>query len=85
MLQKNPLQPPRPHSPAAPAGQATIREAPGGFVTAEDFDGTGIMAGVDPSESVYWWIPELYGPDTAVEGAVAQAASGSSTRATAAA
>ncbi len=32
------------------------------FVSAEDFDGTGILAGVDPCESRYWWMPDLYEP-----------------------
>lgn len=64
MLRVNPLQPPRPFvaglTPAAsrPAGRAS-------FVAAEDYDSTGIMAGVDPSESRYWWLPELYAPEPA--------------------
>lgn len=29
------------------------------FVSAEDFDRTGILAGLDPCESRYWWMPEL--------------------------
>jgi hypothetical protein len=40
-----------------------------GFVAADDFDSTGIMAGVDPSESRYWWVPELYGPEAGPESA----------------
>jgi len=36
------------------------------FVSAEDFDCTGILAGIDPCESNYWWMPELYGPENAV-------------------
>jgi hypothetical protein len=63
MLRINPLQPPRPFAvPATPASQ----RAPAGaaFVAAQDYDSTGIMAGVDPSESRYWWVPELYGPDS---------------------
>jgi hypothetical protein len=32
-------------------------------VSAEDFDGTGVLAGVDPCESRYWWIPELLAPE----------------------
>jgi hypothetical protein len=35
----------------------------GSFVSAEDFDGTGVLAGVDPCESRYWWIPELLAPE----------------------
>lgn len=29
------------------------------FLSAEDFDVTGILAGVEPCASNYWWIPEL--------------------------
>lgn len=74
MLRINPLQPPRPFvAISAPAGQ----RAPGGpaFVAAEDYDSTGIMAGVDPSESRYWWLPELYGPESAPTAPVAHATS----------
>ena len=85
MLRKNPLQPPRPYSPATSAGEVGCRPGVANFVAAEDFDGTGIMAGVDTSESRYWWMPELYGPDDSAPAPVAQAASGSSTRAPAAA
>ena len=63
MLQKNPLCPPLP-SPlphaAASAAAAAVGER---FVSAGDFDATGVLAGMDPSESRYWWMPELYGPD----------------------
>ncbi|MCX7403397.1 MAG: hypothetical protein NTY87_09885 [Planctomycetia bacterium] len=38
------------------------------FVSAEDFDCTGILTGIDPCESNYWWMPELYGPENAVAG-----------------
>ncbi len=67
MLQKNPLYPPRPASP----DQAPVRSerradrAATRFVSAEDFDPTGILAGVDPCESRYWWLPELGGNDSA--------------------
>ena len=30
------------------------------FLSAEDFDATGILAGVEPCASNYWWIPELH-------------------------
>jgi hypothetical protein len=50
-------------APIAPAHAA--QAASGRFVSAEDFDATGILAGVDPCESRYWWVPELYGPETA--------------------
>jgi len=70
MLAKNRLQPPRPASllpPLAeglslPAQQASKADAwPGGegFVSAEDFDSTGLFTGVDPCASSYWWMPEL--------------------------
>ena len=63
MLQRNPLRPPRPlPAPVRPQAAATARP----FVSAEDFDVTGLLAGVDPCESRYWWMPELYGPDTDV-------------------
>lgn len=66
MLQRNLLQPPRAFLPPAPIGE--VRPAGrGGFVSAEDFDATGVLAGVDPCESRYWWIPELYGPDATLD------------------
>lgn len=37
---------------------AERRAAP--FVSPEDFDVTGVLAGVDCSESRYWWVPELH-------------------------
>jgi hypothetical protein len=88
MLRINPLQPPRPHSPAAAAGRPERSPSGPGFVAPEDFDPTGIMTGVDPSESHYWWMPELYGPDRPENlpaAGPAQAAKGSATRAPAAA
>jgi len=61
MLDTNRLNPP--HSffaspatiarPIAPAGS-------GMFVSADDFDPTGILAGCDPCASSYWWMPELH-------------------------
>jgi len=63
MLRTNPLQPPRPHFPAAATGRSEPELAGPAFIAPEDFDRTGIMAGVDPSESRYWWMPELYGPE----------------------
>jgi len=85
MLRKNPLQPPRPYFPRFTADQSTPRSAGPRFVAAEDFDLTGILAGLDPGESRYWWMPELYGPDEPPPARSAQAASGSGTRASAAA
>ena len=74
MLRKNPLNPPRPFRSAVPvtaaAGPAAgpflatrpQQEGPG-FLSAEAFDATEILRGVDPAEPNYWWMPELYGPD----------------------
>jgi hypothetical protein len=82
MLRINPLQPPRPFAVAcAPAAQRATVGA--GFVAAEDYDSTGIMAGVDPSESRYWWLPELYGPEPGrVPAAAATSAVSQATRRT---
>jgi hypothetical protein len=57
MLRPNPLQPPRPFLPPAESGPAS--QARAGFISADDFDRTGILTGVDPCESRYWWLPEL--------------------------
>lgn len=68
MLQPNRLDPPRPFlphfAPAARPAPATGRV----FVSPEDFDATGILAGCDPCASSYWWMPELH-----ADGAIAQA------------
>lgn len=65
MLDTNRLLPPRqfsPHRRAASAGTAHAPAAGRGsrFVSAEDFDATGILTGVDLCASSYWWIPELH-------------------------
>jgi hypothetical protein len=98
MLQKNPLQPPRPFSAAsrsATTGPLASDLRPDrftpltgyGFLTPEDFDSTGILSGVDPSEPEYWWMPELHArgttPDTVPE--AGQAACRSTDRSVAAA
>lgn len=62
MLRINPLQPPRPFTALAAPASLPASRGPA-FVVVEDYDSTGIMAGVDPSESRYWWLPELYGPE----------------------
>jgi hypothetical protein len=70
MLQKNPLCPPVPCQPSrGSASQSRFETASERFVSAEDFDATGVLSGVDPCESRYWWMPELYGPDGAAESA----------------
>lgn len=62
MLERNRLQPPRPSEPSPTAGWTDAPAGAGGmFASAEDYDATGILAGVDPCESRYWWMPELFG------------------------
>jgi len=59
MLQKNQLQPPRPF--ANQLRTPAPVEAKPAFVSAEDFDATGILTGIDTCASAYWWMPELEG------------------------
>jgi hypothetical protein len=59
MLKPNPLCPP------PRFGRAGGGLDPTATVSAEDFDATGILAGMDPCESRYWWVPELHGSVTA--------------------
>ena len=48
-------------TPTRSAAPVTDSEALGPiFLSAEDFDATGILAGVEPCASNYWWIPELH-------------------------
>jgi len=66
MLEKSRLNPPRRHredafrQPAEPTRTAASGLEGSFFVSAEDFDGTGILAGCDPCASNYWWMPELF-------------------------
>jgi len=62
MLERNRLQPPRPSAPLQTAGgfDGPASGCAGLFASPEDYDATGILAGVDPCESCYWWMPELY-------------------------
>jgi hypothetical protein len=62
MLERNRLQPPRPSAPLQTAGgfDGPVAGCGGLFASPEDYDATGILAGVDPYESRYWWMPELY-------------------------
>ena len=66
MLEKNRLQPPRSFETTAigcrEGGHASTAGNGPLFVSAEDFDDTGILAGIDPCASTYWWMPELQGP-----------------------
>lgn len=85
MLERNRLQPPRPSAasqtngwsdvPSAysPASDAQAGACAGLFASAEDYDATGILTGVDLSESCYWWMPELHTQATAQAPAQAQA------------
>ena len=67
MLERNRLQPPRPSAPSQTAGgfDGPLAACGGLFASPEDYDATGILAGVDPYESRYWWMPELYISPTA--------------------
>jgi len=72
MLEKSRLNPPR---CSAPAMESAKSGSAGGFqeslfVSAEDFDGIGMLAGIDTCASNYWWMPELYGPDSAADGSL---------------
>jgi hypothetical protein len=62
MLERNLLQPPRSSAPLQSAGWLDSQAAgcSGLFASPEDYDATGILAGVDPYESRYWWMPELF-------------------------
>ena len=80
MLERNRLQPPRPSSPSPTAGwfDGVAAGCSGLFASPEDFDATGILAGVDPCESRYWWMPELF----TSQALQSQAGSGEATMAT---
>ena len=57
MLQKNSLCPPRSFTPEHRPRVSGDRRL---FLTAEDFDITGILIGVDACASRYWWVPALH-------------------------
>jgi len=61
MLEPNRLNPPQAFraSPSAAHGAPAVRGSRM-FVSAEDFDSTGVLAGCDPCASNYWWMPELH-------------------------
>lgn len=57
------IQPPRPDQPLELASTTPPMDqgmGHGCLISAEDYDPTGILAGVDPCESRYWWMPELH-------------------------
>jgi len=66
MLEPNRLDPPRPYREVLPsaAAQHPPRAGETLFVSPEDFDATGILAGFDPSASSYWWMPELHAAES---------------------
>lgn len=73
MLVTNRSHPPRSIAPArAEASRVSSGESP--FVSAEDFDHTGILTGVDPYASSYWWFPELHASAATAGDLVAAAA-----------
>ena len=66
MLERNRLQPPLSSAPL-PSSLGFEEDAPtigSLFASAEDYDSTGILSGVDPCESRYWWMPDLYAVPT---------------------
>jgi len=66
MLERNRLQPPRPSASVQTAAgfDGPASGCAGLFASPEDYDATGILAGVDPYESRYWWMPDLYTSST---------------------
>lgn len=46
--------------PAVVATPPAPARSPWAFGSADDYDATGILAGVDLSASLYWWMPDLY-------------------------
>ena len=67
MLEPNRLDPPRPYAVPQAAAVYGVAVARGTslFVSPDDFDGTGILAGFDPCASNYWWMPELHAGEPA--------------------
>lgn len=60
MLERNRPASPLPSTPSRSGDWFDGLEAGGLFASAEDYDATGILAGVDPCESRYWWMPDLF-------------------------
>lgn len=68
MLERNCPAPALP-SASARSGDWTDGAGIGGvFASAEDYDATGILAGVDPYESRYWWMPDLFAAEESAAG-----------------
>jgi hypothetical protein len=72
MLDTNRLQPPRRCQTPSPASQgpasAGRTRRDDRFISADDFDATGILAGMDLCASSYWWVPELHAPPVPAAG-----------------
>jgi len=60
MLERNCPAPSLPSAPPRSNDWTDGQRAGGLFASAEDYDATGILAGVDPCESRYWWMPDLF-------------------------
>lgn len=60
MLERNRPTPALPSTPSLSGDWLEARAAGGLFASAEDYDATGILAGVDLCESRYWWMPDLF-------------------------
>lgn len=67
MLEPNRLDPPRPYEATRSTTLPVAGPTRGSmlFVSPEDFDSTGILAGFDPCASNYWWMPELHAGEPA--------------------
>lgn len=65
MLERNRPASPLPSIPSRSGDWFDGPEAGGLFASAEDYDATGILAGVDPCESRYWWMPDLFASEAA--------------------
>lgn len=75
MLERNRLQPPRSAMPpdSTPGFDGAASGLAGLFASAEDYDATGILTGVDPCESRYWWMPELYATPASLQPGISAA------------
>jgi hypothetical protein len=65
MLERNRPASSLPSAPSRSGDWFDGQGAGGLFASAEDYDATGILAGVDPCESRYWWVPDLFSSEAA--------------------
>lgn len=68
MLERNCPTPAPPSAPARSDDWIDGACTGGLFASAEDYDATGILAGVDPCESCYWWLPDLVAAEVPAAG-----------------